>query len=212
MQELALPRPIIGSLAVFRAKKGIDVLLAAFHMLLERIPGAHLLLAGYVVPGEQRHFDELVESYGLAGKLTLTGRIPRGESLRYLRAMDVFAFSSLHDGCPNAVLEAMLAGAPIVAARSGALPDMIEDGKDGLLVQPGSAEELCEAMEKILSRRGCENGLWKTRQENGLLRQFAPEREVEEYGEVYRSLQVAPGPDGTREGCHYISDGATYEM
>ena len=206
VQELGLPHPIIGSLAVFRAKKGIDVLLAAFHMLLERIPGAHLLLAGYVIPGEQRHFAELVESYGLAGKLTLTGRFPKSKSLRYLRAMDVFAFTSLHDGCPNAVLEAMLAGAPIVAARSGALPDMIEDGKEGLLVQPGSAKELCQAIEKMLRSEETKRGYGKRARER-VLQQFAPEREVEEYVEVYHLDGAHPIPDGTREGRHYMSDG-----
>ena len=185
LQELALPRPIIGSLAVFRAKKGIEVLLAAFHMLLERIPTAHLLLVGYVIPGEQQRFDQLVAKYGLAGKLTLTGRIPRAESLRYLRAMDVFAFASLHDGCPNAVLEAMLAGVPIVAASSGALPEMIEHAKEGLRVQPGSAVELCDAIERLLSNgeAGKEYGLHARER---ALQQFAPQREVEEYVEMYR--------------------------
>jgi L-malate glycosyltransferase len=187
VQELALPRPVIGSLAVFRAKKGIEVLLSAFHMLLERIPAAHLLLVGYLVPAEQQHFDELVAHYGLAGRLTLTGRIPHRASLRYLRAMHVFAFASLHDGCPNAVLEAMLAGVPIVAARSGALPDMIEHGKEGLLVPPGSSVELCDAIERILGD-GEAGKVYGKRARERALRQFAPQREVEEYVEMYRSL------------------------
>jgi glycosyltransferase involved in cell wall biosynthesis len=187
VQELALPRPVIGSLGVFRAKKGIEVLLAAFHMLLERIPGAHLLLAGFVVADEQRRFDDLVARYRLAGKLTMTGRIPRSMSLRYLRAMDVFAFASLHDGCPNAVLEAMLTGVPIVAARSGALPEMIEDGKEGLLVRPGSARELCEAMERVLGNEEAKRR-YGERARARALRQFAPEREIEAYLETYRSL------------------------
>jgi glycosyltransferase involved in cell wall biosynthesis len=183
-QELALPRPVIGSLAVFRAKKGIEVLLCAFRLLLERIPTAHLLLVGYVVPAEQRRFDELVARYGLADRLTMTGRVPRAEALRYLRAMDVFAFSSLHDGCPNAVLEAMLAGVPIVAARSGALPDMIEHGKEGLLVQPGSAEELCEGLVKVLSM-GDDRKAYGERARERVLRQFTLQQEIEACLEVY---------------------------
>src|SRR5581483_10397733 len=120
VEELSLPRPVVGSLAVFRNKKGLEVLLSAFHMLLQRYPTAHLLLVGYVLDAEQQHFNELVTTYGLADKFTLTGRIARRDALRYLRAMDVFAFASLHDGCPNAVLEAMLAGLPITASRAGA--------------------------------------------------------------------------------------------
>ncbi|HEV2581639.1 MAG TPA: glycosyltransferase family 4 protein [Ktedonobacteraceae bacterium] len=186
VQELALSRPVIGSLAVFRAKKGMEVLLSAFRLLLERIPSAHLLLVGYVVPTEQRHFDELVAKYGLEGKFTLTGGIPHNESLRYLRAMDVFAFTSLHDGCPNAVLEAMLAGLPIVAASSGALPDMIEHGREGLLVQPGSAMELCEAIERIVGD-GEMGKAFGERARERVLRQFTLQRELREYVEVYRA-------------------------
>jgi len=99
--------------------------------------------------------------------------------------MDIFAFTSLHDGCPNTVLEAMLAGVPIIATRAGAVPQLIENGKHGLLVQPGSATELCEAMIKMLEDN-------TNRQEYGnkaqqrVLTEFAPHKELEAYWEVYQ--------------------------
>ena len=189
-EQLDIPRPVIGSLAVFRAKKGVEVLLAAFHLLLRRIPQAHLLLIGYVVPAEQQHFQALIEKYDLQGKVTLTGRIDRRKSLRYLRAIDVFAFSSLHDGCPNAVLEAMLAGCPIVATRAGALPEMIDDGREGMLVQPGSALELSEALVKMLEL-GEERRRFGERARERVLRQHTLEREIGEYVELYREIMRA---------------------
>src|SRR5437660_1215246 len=149
-QEFDVPHPIVGSLAVFKNKKGIEVLLCAFSMLLQQYPSAHLLLVGFVIPGEQNTFETLVTKYNLNDRITITGRIPRYDALRYIRSMDIFAFTSLHDGCPNTVLEAMLAGVPIVATSVGAVPELIEDGKHGLLVPPGSATELCEAMIKML--------------------------------------------------------------
>jgi glycosyltransferase involved in cell wall biosynthesis len=185
VEELSLSRPVVGSLAVFRNKKGLEVLLSSFHLLLERYPTAHLLLVGYVLPAEQNHFDELVTKYGLTGKFTLTGKVARSEALRYLRVMDVFAFSSLHDGCPNAVLEAMLARLPIVASRAGALPQMIEHGKEGLLVRPGSAIELCEALAQVLSEEGMNRELGQRARERALT-YFAPQRELDEYMQVYR--------------------------
>ncbi len=190
VEQLSVPRPVrpvIGSLAVLRAKKGVEVLLAAFGLLLRRIPGAHLLLVGYVIHDEQEHFQTLIEKYGLQGKVTLTGRIDRRKSLRYLRAMDVFAFSSLHDGCPNAVLEAMLAACPIVATRAGALPEMIDDGREGMLVQAGSALELSEALVKMLEL-GEQRWHYGERARERVLRQFTLEREIEEYVEMYRAL------------------------
>jgi L-malate glycosyltransferase len=190
-EDLALSHPVIGSLAVFRNKKGLEVLLAAFHMLLQNYPTAHLLLVGYVLDTEQQLFNALVTKYNLAGKCTLTGKIERRDALRYLRLLDVFAFSSLHDGCPNAVLEAMLAGLPIAASRAGALPQMIEHGKEGLLARPGSAMELCEAMTQILSEEEASRKLGRRAKERALT-YFAPQRELDEYMQVYRDCLAAP--------------------
>lgn len=184
-RELQLPRPVVGSLAVFRNKKGLEVLLSAFSMLLQHYPAAHLLLAGYVVPEEQDRFDSMVARYGLKDHITLTGRIARQDALRYLRGMDVFAFTSLHDGCPNTVLEAMLAGVPIVATRCGAVPELIEDGKHGLLVRPGSATELYEALLKMLNDATARQ-LYGIQARERALTRFAPWSELEAYLDVYR--------------------------
>jgi glycosyltransferase involved in cell wall biosynthesis len=185
IQDLHLPRPIIGSLAVFKNKKGIEVLFCAFSMLLQKYPTAHLLLVGFIIPEEQNRFDTLVSKYNLSGRITLTGRVPRQDALRYLRTMDVFAFTSLHDGCPNTVLEAMLAGIPIVATRVGAVPELIEDGKHGLLVQPGSAIELCEAMLKMLDD-DTNRQLYGKQARQRVLTEFAPQKELEVYWEIYQ--------------------------
>ncbi len=184
-QDLQLPRPVIGSLAVFKNKKGLEVLLCAFSMLLQRYPTAHLLLAGFVIPEEQDRFERLITKYNLEHKITITGRISRQDALRYLRNMDVFAFTSLHDGCPNTVLEAMLAGIPIVATRSGAVPELIEDGKHGLLVRPGSATELCEAMASMLDT-GTDRYRYGEQARERVLSQFEPGRELQAYWKVYQ--------------------------
>ena len=184
-QDLQLPRPVIGSLAVFKNKKGLEVLLCAFSMLLQRYPTAHLLLAGFVIPEEQDRFERFITKYNLEHKITITRRISRQDALRYLRNMDVFAFTSLHDGCPNTVLEAMLAGIPIVATRSGAVPELIEDGKHGLLVRPGSATELCEAMASMLDT-GTDRYRYGEQARERALSQFEPGRELQAYWKVYQ--------------------------
>jgi glycosyltransferase involved in cell wall biosynthesis len=184
-QQIDLPHPVIGSLAVFKNKKGIEVLLSAFSMLLRQYPTAHLLLVGFIIPGEQNTFETLVTKYNLNERITVTGRIPGHDALRYIRSMDIFAFASLHDGCPNTVLEAMLAGVPIVATRAGAVPQLIENGKHGLLVQPGSATHLCESMIKLLDddiKRQEYANLAQQRAET----EFVLQRELEAYWEVYQ--------------------------
>lgn len=183
-QTFDLPHPIIGSLAVFKNKKGLEVLLCAFSMFLQQCPMAHLLLAGYVIPAEQTNFENLITKYGLNHKITLTGRIPRHNALRYIRAMDIFAFTSLHDGCPNTVLEAMLAGTSIVATRVGAVPQLIEHGKHGLLIQPGSATELSEAMLKLLNDSNKQE--YGNRAQHRAFTEFAPHKELAAYWEIYQ--------------------------
>jgi len=170
---------------VFKNKKGLEVLLCAFKMVLQYYPTAHLLLVGFVIPEEQSRFADIVAKYDLAYKSTITGRVARQGVLRYLRAMDVFAFSSLHDGCPNAVLEAMLAGVPIVATRSGAVPEMLEDCKQGLLVPPGSATALYEAIVTMLSP-GTDRQQYGQEAKIRALTHFGPRQELEAYLEVYR--------------------------
>ncbi len=184
-QEFHLSRPIIGSLAVFKNKKGIEVLLCSFSMLLQHYPTAHLLLVGFVIPGEQNSFETLVTKYNLNDRITVTGRIPRHDALRSIRSMDIFVFTSLHDGCPNTVLEAMLAGVPIVATRAGAVPELIENGKHGLLVHPGSATELNEAMIKMLEDDTNRQEYGKQAQQR-VLSEFAPHGELEAYWKIYR--------------------------
>src|SRR5690606_40942177 len=71
-----------------------------------------------------------------------------------LRAGSVFAFPSEIDQAPNAVLEAMAAGLPVVAARSGAVPEMVEEGGTGFLVEPRDDRSLLEAMQRLLADPG----------------------------------------------------------
>jgi glycosyltransferase involved in cell wall biosynthesis len=187
-QEFDVSHPIVGSLAVFKNKKGIEVLLCAFNTLLHQYPTAHLLLVGFVIPDEQNSFEALVTKYTLNDKITVTGRIPRHDALRYIRTMDIFAFTSLHDGCPNTVLEAMLAGVPIVATRAGAVPELIENGKHGLLVHPGSATELCEAMIKMLEDDANGQEYGKQAQKR-VLSEFAPLKELAAYWKIYQEYR-----------------------
>jgi len=158
-------------------------------MLLQHCPAAHLLLVGFVIPGEQKSFEALVEKYNLSNRITLTGRIPKHDALRYIRTMDIFAFTSLHDGCPNTVLEAMLAGIPIVATRVGAVPQLIEDGKHGLLVQPGHAMEMYEALVRMLDAR-TDRQLYGKQAQERVLAEFTPQRELAAYWEVYQECLI----------------------
>lgn len=81
-----------------------------------------------------------------------TGFVDRETLKSHLRAASLLALPSLEDNCPMAVLEAAAAGVPVVAAKVGGVPDLIEDGKTGLLCDPLDAASLRGAVEKIFTQ------------------------------------------------------------
>ena len=89
-----------------------------------------------------------IEALGLAGRVRLAGE--RRDVPALLAAADVFALTSLSDGMPVSVLEAMAAGLPVVASRVGGVPEQVVDGVTGLLITPGDAEERAEALGRLV--------------------------------------------------------------
>jgi glycosyltransferase involved in cell wall biosynthesis len=83
----------------------------------------------------------------------LTGHLPRGQVFDRLLDSDVFVFPSRREGSPNAVLEAMAAGLPVVATRTGGLPDMVTDGEGGYLVPSRDVDALTSAVRRLAADR-----------------------------------------------------------
>jgi glycosyltransferase involved in cell wall biosynthesis len=79
------------------------------------------------------------------------GQVPREGVARYLKAADVFALFSTYEGLPHVVLEAMVAGTPVVASAAGGTPETIREGESGLLVPVGDEAVLAEALTRVLS-------------------------------------------------------------
>ena len=128
--------------------KGVDVLLEAYRS----IAGApELLLAGRADPDDQWSFP--------AGVRWL-GEVPHAKVLDLLRCARAAVVPSVWpDPCPTVVLEAMAAGRPVVAAASGGIPDLVQDGVTGIVVRPGDAAALAAAIERVLSDDEASGGL-----------------------------------------------------
>lgn len=126
--------------------KGVLELLEA----LARVPGTVLDVAGPSLDSRAGPGAALVRAaaarLGLGGRVTLHGALPPAAVRDLLRAADVFALPSHREGWPFAVMEAMAAELPVVATRVGALPEMIEDGRTGLLVPPRDVPALAGAL------------------------------------------------------------------
>ena len=176
-RSLGIPpdSPVIGSIGRLVDVKRQDVLIQSFAELRRSVPGAHLVIVG---DGPLKN-----ELLNLIGELDLESSVHlagyQAEAWKYLFVMDCFALTSRSEGMPQAVLEAAIAGLPIVATRVGGLPEVIEDGRTGILIEPNDPAALTRALLTILSDS-------ETAQEMG----HAVQRLVESRFHVRRMAQV----------------------
>jgi glycosyltransferase involved in cell wall biosynthesis len=133
------------------------VLVEALAHLAPQQDQLYLAIAG---EGEQREaLARQIERLGLQGRVRLLGHCE--QAAPFLAALDVLALPSFHEGFPNAVLEAMAAGLPVVASAVGGVPEQVLDGQTGLLVPPGDDAALARALARLFSdppwaaRLGC---------------------------------------------------------
>jgi glycosyltransferase involved in cell wall biosynthesis len=147
-RELGIPAddPVIGTVAVLRPEKALEVLLAAFSMLPERLSRARLIIAG---EGWSRPplMDEAAR-LGVQDRVHFLGM--RADTDAVWRALDVAAISSDREGFPVAALEAMTNGVPLVATAVGGVPELLEDGVSALLLPPRNPEALAQALVRLL--------------------------------------------------------------
>jgi len=127
--------------------KGIDLLIRA----MKELPGAHLALIG---EGSQRgEMISLARELNVSDRVTFTGRVSRKELWAYLMKACLFVMptrASFHEGLNRAVLEAMLCGLPVVVTRTGGLPELVVDGVNGFVVEPGDVKGLVRAITTLL--------------------------------------------------------------
>jgi glycosyltransferase involved in cell wall biosynthesis len=132
----------IVTVANLRPEKGHDTLLAAAPRILERYPDATLTFVG---DGPQRdHLETLTRALGLTGRVTFLGECR--DVVPALTASDLFVLPSRSEAFPNALIEAMAAGLPVVATAVGGIPEVVSDGGNGLLVPPDDTYALADAV------------------------------------------------------------------
>jgi len=137
---------IIGAIGRLSPEKGYEYLLEAIAQLHGRGRDIRLIIAG-----DGPLMDALKtksESLGIADIVLFAGYEP--DASRYLACFNVLVLSSLSEGLPITLLEAMRAGTPLVATRVGGIPDVITDEQTGLLIEPGQASEVCAAIERLM--------------------------------------------------------------
>src|SRR5205085_1799822 len=124
---------------------GFDLLIRAVAELRRRSSQVELWIAG---EGPARDkLQGIISETGMADSVRLLGHVD--DVLSFYESLDVFALSSLREGLPNVLLEAMALEVPVVATRIAGIPRLIQDGVNGLLVPPGSVDELGQVLARL---------------------------------------------------------------
>ena len=188
----------IGSAGIFKYAKGLPYLLKA----VAELAGRHdvsLELVGDIRAYERDTIERMIVSTGAAAMLTIHKPMPREDIWNWLTSLDVFVLSSVSEGCPNILMEAMACGVPSVATRVGAVSELIEDGISGLVTPYGNAGALANALEKLMDMP--DKGASLGRRARARMEIFSPDREMHEWRHIYQKIA-----DISKEGTsHSIS-------
>ncbi len=185
---IAADAPVVGTVAILRAQKTIDVLIRAAARLRDLHPGLRVLIVGE--GPERERLQRLVAELGLTDTVTLLGF--RVDIPDLLCAFDVAVSCSAFEGSPLAVLEYMAAGLPIVATAVGGVPDLIDDGRHGLLVPAGDPGALADAVHRLLAEPELSGRLAAAARERQA-REFTVQRTTRRVEGLYERLLTRRG-------------------
>ncbi len=182
--ELGVPpgAPLIGTVAQLRPQKAVEVLVDAFALLLADHPDAHLVIVG---DGPCRaDLTTTTRRSPLAGRVHLPGA--RTDVGAVLDELDVAAMSSDFEGLPLFMFECMAHRTPLVTTAVGGIPDVVDDGINGLLVPRRDPEALASALARVLDQPG----LGRRLSEAAAVRlpEYSMERAAERFGSLYEEL------------------------
>ena len=148
--ELSLPEEglLLGFLGGMEVHKGASDLVAAAERALGRAPGLQFGLASNGPAAEVASLRRRIAASSRAGHFHLIP--PVDDIFRLLAAVDMVAFSSIWpDSLPRVIMEAMAAGRPVIATRTGGVPEMVVHGGTGFMVEPGAVEALAERIVEL---------------------------------------------------------------
>jgi glycosyltransferase involved in cell wall biosynthesis len=142
--------PSVLFVGVLERYKNVDGLAAAWRVVAPRVPDARLRLVG---DGTLRPVVEQL-LHDVPDRTSWDERLSPAEVSRALDEATALVLPSRSEGMGRVLVEAFCRGRPVVGARVGGIPDLVEDGQNGLLVEPGDTQALADALVRILADRG----------------------------------------------------------
>jgi len=179
-------KTIIATAGRLSPEKGHKYLIEAMPRVVASEKDAVLLVFG---DGPLRNYlARLAERVGCGNSIHFLGFVPDFSS--FLMNIDLFVLPSLIEGLPNALLEALAAARPVVATAVGGVPEIVADGKTGILVSPGDSGQLARAIIELLSDEGLARAMGQAGKES-IRTSHSFDRQLELLKEVYtKTLEV----------------------
>jgi glycosyltransferase involved in cell wall biosynthesis len=173
--------PTFGVVGRLSPEKGVDVFLRACRTLADR----GLTYTGLIVGDgpERQNLERMRDALELRERVRFTGATPCVDSV--YSCLDLLVIPSRSEGLPNVLLEALNADVPVVATTVGAIPDVVEDSGAGVLVPPGAAVALADAIERALPLR---NDPASSIARRVVCDRFSTVRRMEEHVRLYEEL------------------------
>jgi glycosyltransferase involved in cell wall biosynthesis len=183
-QKLNIPphAPIVGTIAVFRVQKRLDLWMDIAQKISERVPGVH-----FVIVGDGPLKEDLLKKrndIGMNDRIHMPGL--ETEIRPYLFSFDVFMMSSIFEGLPIALLEAMSMGCPVIATRAGGIGEVIRHEEDGLLCEINDPDKLVDYAVALLSSKEMTQQ-YGERSRKRILEHFSMNAMVKELETLYRN-------------------------
>ncbi len=132
-------------------RKGIGQLIEAFSVLADRHPGLQLGILGAGAPAESVLADFPAP---LRSRIVVFPPLSHPQCAEVLLDYDLFLLPSFFEGTPLALIEAMCTGIPVITTATCGMKDVVQDGKNGLLVAPGSSEQIVRSVEVVMKDSG----------------------------------------------------------
>jgi mannosyltransferase len=183
-------RYAIGCFGRVRAQKGSDVFVDAMCALLPRYPDFTAVMVGAITPEHQGFANDLrkrIEAAGLGSRIVITGELSIEEVQRWYQRLTIYAFTSRNEGFGLTLIEAMAAGAALVASRAGAAELVVEDGVTGVLTPPGDVDALVAALEPLMRDPASAAAMGEAARAR-VLEKFSLDAEAAAIAEIYRGL------------------------
>jgi len=174
---------IIGSVGRLSPQKGFGYLLGAARKVIEKMPKTVFLIVG-----DGDLIDELknkAEDLGIRDNVIFTGK--RSDMADIYAAMDIFVLSSLREGLPLVILEALAMKKPVIATDVGGVSGVISDQESGILVKPGDIDGLSGAISQLLIDENRADKL-TTNGNRFVMENFSAKKMAEQYGKLYEEV------------------------